>query len=213
MIDSDNKLIITPVTQVQSEKIRKDLAFINLLTSTAKEEGMRAIVHGGYAVDGFFGKVTRPHGDIDLGIWGNGVDAMAIMSKLLTVAGSKDKRFASLTIEDHGRNDWTHTIYAIAPDFRAEMYYAQVMSDPFSPEKHIVKSDGTVVDQLHSTQMVSLEDFTFETCTPLQSIVDRLYKQKRGDGIKAHHTQDIENLRLITDAQVVQDRLENYTGG
>lgn len=194
-----NKLKTTQVSADQLSKIQRDLKFIDLLTKVAKKKNMRVIVHGGYAVDGFFETITRPHGDIDLGIWGNEKNAVRAVTELLNSVGSEDDYFSNMEIEDEGRNDWTHTLNATKSNFRVEMYYGQVANDPFSHEKHVVKKNGEVVQQTHETQIVHLLGVSFEAWTPLQSLVDRVFKQQRGDGVHAHHVQDIENLRLVID--------------
>ena len=209
----ENGLKTSPVDDKQLKKVSRDLHFIDLLTELAKKNNMRIIVHGGYAVDGFFQRITRPHNDVDLGVWGNKPDGLEMIKQLVVGIGKEVPEFNNLSLEDKGRNDWTHRVTAKKDDFIAEMYYAQVDYSPFDSEKRIIKKDGTVDAQQHQTQTVTLAGVTFEATTPLLAIVDRLYKQKRGDGIKTPHTQDIENLRLITNQEEVRKRLETYTGG
>ena len=56
----------TVLSTEEQEITRKALGYIEALTRLAKERGMRLVVGGGYAVDGFLEEITRPHADIDL---------------------------------------------------------------------------------------------------------------------------------------------------
>ena len=58
------KFSCSEVEKDDLKKIGRDLEFIKLTTEIAKELGLRAIVAGGYAVDGSLGQITRPHNDI-----------------------------------------------------------------------------------------------------------------------------------------------------
>ncbi len=56
------------LTTAQQEKTQQALTFIDLITKIGKEQGIRIIISGGYAVDGFLGEITRFHNDIDIQI-------------------------------------------------------------------------------------------------------------------------------------------------
>lgn len=112
-------------------------------------------------------------------------------------------------MKDKGRQEFYHSFFAEGCGLGSDIYYIQVMGNPFDDEKRVVKKDGSLTEkQKFDTLRVSLEQITFEAANPTSELVDRLYKREiRGDKPKVEHDQDIANLRLITDAKEVDTRL------
>lgn len=63
-----NKLTV-PITPKQVEKTDLDLETIKSLNAYAQANGLIIVLTGGYATEALCGgKITRPHGDIDIHI-------------------------------------------------------------------------------------------------------------------------------------------------
>ncbi len=205
-----SKIIVSEVTEGDIQKIRRDLHFIDLMNKLAKEKGVRLVVSGGYAVDGCLGKITRPHADIDMQIYGQSDNSGQLVEQFVEEIKETEPSFSGLEIKDKGRQEYYHT-YSVGGDgLWSDIYYVQVTGNPYSKEKYVVKKDGSHTKrQEYGTTEVTLEGIVFEAVDPTSELVDKLYKREiRGDKPKAKHDQDIPNLRLITDAGEVNTRLE-----
>ena len=112
-------------------------------------------------------------------------------------------------LKDKGRQEYYHVFFAEGNGLDSDIYYIQVTGNPFDQEKYVVKKDGSHTEkQTYDTVNVVLEGVTFEATNPTSELVDKLYKRKiRGDVPKVRHDQDMENLKLITDSEVVEARL------
>lgn len=87
---SEVSLELTELSPKDREKIKKDLAFIGLLTNDAKSLGCRVVISGGYATDGNLGRITRPHNDIDIEVYGTDQQPKVIQ-KLIEKIKQKDQ--------------------------------------------------------------------------------------------------------------------------
>ena len=205
---TNGKIATSEVTEADLKKIQKDLRFIDLMTQLAKAKDCRLIVSGGYAVDGNLGRITRPHGDIDIQIFGQRGESEQIIRGLVTKVKKDESSLSEVYVSDKGRQEYYHSFLAKGNGLGSDVYYIQVTENPFGSEKHVVKKDGTISErQEYETVEVTLEGITFEAISPTPELMDKLYKREiRGDEPKSKHDQDIANLRLITDAREVEIR-------
>ncbi len=189
------RLIKRKLTSDQEKKVKADLQLINKLSKVARNIGMRVIIGGGYAVDGFLSQITRPHNDIDIQIYGTESTAEKAVEKLLDSIGPSE--FEYTMKKDKGRSEYYHNlIYKFGPSI-LDVYYLQVTTRPLGKEKFIVKSSGEVDEQefLEPTYG-SFEGINFEIQSPQVEIEDKVYKREvRGDVKRLEHEQDIENLK------------------
>lgn len=195
----------TSLTPEQQATTLDDLQFIASLVQKAKVLGYRIIIHGGYAVDGALGSITRPHNDIDIQIYGKDEAQQAVKR----IISSFDSSLLS-NLEDNGRKEYWHYFHLKRPNTLAELYYLQVTTDPFTKEKIIIKENGTLTDpQSYGTILVTLEGVSYEAQSPAIELADRIYKREyRGDIKKEKHEQDIRNLQLIVDKKDEKQSLE-----
>jgi len=203
-----SKLTASEVSEKDWKKIRNDLHFIERMTKLAKEKGCRLIVSGGYAVDGSLGRITRPHGDIDIQIYGQD-NGERLVNDFIAGVKESESTFSEVELKDKGRQQYYNVFFAEGNGLGSDIYYIQVTENPFGTEKHVVKKDGSHTErQTYDTVQVILEGVKFEAINPTSELIDKLYKRKiRGDVPKMKHDQDVENLKLITDNNVVKARL------
>ncbi len=178
----------------QELKTREDLQVIDKLSKTAPKLGMRVIIGGGYAVDGFLGKITRPHNDIDIQIYGVEDSSESAIERLLDAIAPSEFEY---TTKDKGRSEYYHNLlYHFGPSV-LDIYYIQTKTSPFGKEKHIVKSNGEIDEQVFPEPVFGrIEDISFEIQNPEVELKDKIYKRKvRRDVKRSEHEQDIENLR------------------
>lgn len=194
------------ITDEEREVISKHLHFIAQVTEINLKKGFRTIVSGGYAVDGHLGEITRPHSDIDIQIYGKDIMNKALLEAICI--DSLPSQHGKLNIEDHGRKEYYHQFFING--IRAEVYYLQVVTKPFSDTKIIVRSDGTYSEEHeYDTKMVYLNGVRFEAQSAVIELADKIFKREhRGDAKQPKHDQDINNLKLITDMYAVQVKLE-----
>lgn len=201
---------VSEVSKKDWQKIRNDLRFIDLLNKLAKEKGYRLIVSGGYAVDGCLGKITRPHRDIDIQIYGQNARSEQLVKKFIDELKTSESAFSRVELKNKGRQEFYHSYFAEGNGLGADIYYVQVAGNPFDEEKYVVKKDGSLTErQEYETVKVALKGVTFEAVNPTSELTDKLYKREiRGDKPKLEHDQDIANLRLITDAKEVEAKID-----
>lgn len=204
-----NKIVVSEITEKDWQKIRKDLLFIGLMSRLVKERECRLIVSGGYAADGSLGQITRPHRDVDIQVYGQGDEAEQLVRQLVEEIREKEPGLSDLEVEDKGRQDFYHSFFVGGSGLGSDVYYIQVVGNPFDDEKVVIKKDGTHTErQEFDTVQVELDGVSFDAASPISELVDILYKREiRGDKPKPEHEQDIANLRLITDAEQVEARL------
>jgi len=185
-------LVTSELSASDKEKILKDLSFIQKMTTNALKVGCRVVISGGYANDGALGQITRPHGDIDLQVYGTQENAN-VLTKHIVEESSKNT--GVLNLENRGRETFYHTFKANGNGLGADIYYVQVVTDPFESQKIVLKSDGTQNEkQYFNTSKVTLEGVTFEAVNPDEGLEDITSKREGGYGIKGKHDQDIINL-------------------
>ena len=202
------EIIVSEITEKDWKKIRNDLNFIGLMTKHAKEKRCRLIVSGGYAADGSLGQITRPHRDVDIQVYGQEDEAEQLVNQLVKEIKEGEPSLSGLGVKDKKRQDFYHSFFVEGNGLGSDVYYIQVVGNPFDNEKVVVKKDGTHTErQEFDTVQVELEGVSFETTNPTSELVDILYKREiRNDKPKPEHEQDIANLRLITDAKEVEMR-------
>lgn len=190
-------LKITELSPLDWDKVGKDLKFIDLITQDAKGFGYRVVISGGYAVDGNLGRITRPHNDIDIEIYGVEEDPWIIRD--LVEAITQERDYSELKLIDKGRQEFYHSFFVEGNGLGADIYYVQVISDPFAETKIVVKKDGsTTSEHSFNTRQVVLEGTVFEAVEPKEQMDDILTKAEKAESIQPKHKQDIDNLRAIT---------------
>lgn len=194
---------ITPLTPEQEEKINEHLAFIEHVTNHSIKYGYRTIISGGYAVDGVIGKITRPHADTDIQLYGNDVLNTVLLESMISVGV-----YEGFKVEDREENEYYHTFFV--PEINAEIYYLRVATKPFTDTKIIFKSDGKYTEEEDfGTKVVYLKGVRYEVQSPITELVDKMYKREyRGDAKLPKHDQDIYNLKQITEPYEVEMELK-----
>jgi hypothetical protein len=203
MEDKNKRLSLNLVTSELSasdkEKILTDLGFIQEIAANALKINCRVVVSGGYANDGALGQITRPHGDIDLQVYGIQDDANVLIKRIVE---ESSKNIEPLNLEDRGRETYYHAFKAKGKKLTADIYYVRVVTDPFSNQKIVLKNDGIQNEkQYFNTSKVALEGVAFEAVNPDEGLRDITGKREGGYGIKEKHDQDIINLRALISQQ------------
>jgi hypothetical protein len=206
-VDVQEYLKTTPLSETERVRTQNDLRFIDFATKVGKELGYRVVIHGGYAVDGNLGKITRPHKDLDVQVYGRDDNPSHAWDSLINRIRELDPTFDVDSIEDKGRQEYYHNFLIRRPEAAGiDLYYLQVAEDPLGEKKIIVKKDGSLSDiqSFGEPNIVSLEGVGFEAASPTTELVDKIYKREhRGDKKEEKHEQDIENLRLITNPEEI----------
>lgn len=188
-------LIKQKLTSDQEKKTNADLQLIDKLTKVGRDNGMRVIISGGYAVDGFFGEITRYHNDVDIQIYSTKESAEKVIERLLvSIASASGWEY---TTEDKGRKEYYHNLVYKFENSTLDIYYLQTKTSPLGNEKFIVKSDGNV-DQQEFGELIfgKIDGVVFEIQDPAWELKDKIYKrEERGDPKRPEHEQDIENLK------------------
>lgn len=200
-------LLTTSLTPEEERNTHHQLSFISHITKVAKKYKIRIIVSGGFAVDGALGKITRPHEDIDIQLYGSEKNGEKELLKILT---DINPILTSQLIEKP-RSDFYSYFHLPLNESIVEFYYLQITTNPFSDEKIVVKKNGTTT-QTHKYDIVpvTLNGISFEAQDPVTELADRIYKRDfRGDPRKTKHEQDIYNLSFITDKNEVEKKLNS----
>ena len=188
-------LIKQKLTPHQEKKTNTDLQLVDQLIHAARNNGMRMIISGGYAVDGFFGEITRYHNDIDIQIYGTRENAEEVAERLLdSIAPASGWEY---TVEDKGRKEYYHNLVYKFKNSTLDIYYLQTKTNPLGKEKFIVKSDGSIDQQEFGEPIFGeIGNVSFEVQNPEWELKDKIYKrEERGDPKRPEHEQDIENLK------------------
>lgn len=203
------KLQVSEITEDDWQKIKRDLSFINLISGLARGNGLRLIVSGGYAADGNLGRITRPHRDVDIQIYGQEEKAEKLINQLIEEIKEREPDLSALEVKDKERKEFYHSFFVEGNGLGADVYYIQVVGNPFDDRKVVVKKNGNhTKEQDFDTVQVKLGGVSFEATSPTEELVDIFYKREiRGDEPKSEHEQDIANLKLITDSQEVRAKL------
>lgn len=186
--------MIQPISKKEHQKIKRDLAVIERIQIAAKKSNFRVVITGGYAVDGQLGRLTRPHNDIDVLLYGVRDDRQDVIVPLLQKILGGDIR-----VQDKGREEYYHTFRVEQGMFKADVYYLQVTINPFSAQKIVIKKDSSLHTPLqHKSKIVTLEGVSFEAEDPKVELEDKLFKRNvRHDPVYPKHDQDIYNLRQL----------------
>lgn len=191
----DMNLIKKQLSSDQEKKTNADLQLIDKLIKAVRNNGMRMIISGGYAVDGFFGEITRYHNDTDIQIYGTKENAEEVIERLLdSISPASGWEY---TTEDKGRKEYYHNLVYKFRNSTLDIYYLQTKTSPLGKEKFIIKSDGTVDKQKFADPIFGkIGNISFEIQDPAWELKDKIYKrEERGDPKRPEHEQDIENLK------------------
>ncbi len=204
-----NDIKIETLTDFQTSKIKNDLHLISLLTKVGKELGCRVLFHGGYAVDGAIGQITRNHNDIDVQVYSQNPDGEKLIKELLNKTAEVDNQFLNYEFEEKKRTTYSRNFYIKFGVQIADIYFIQVKDDPFSQTKIIIKQDGAQTEpQEFETFTASLYDISFEAQNPSIEAADKIFKREhRGDPKLPKHEQDIYNLHQVVTETEIQDQL------
>jgi hypothetical protein len=195
---SKTSLKLTELTPKDQEKVTKDLRFIDLITQGAKFMGYRVVISGGYSVDGNLGQITRPHNDIDIEVYGTDQEPKIVPNLMASI--KQQEPFSELEITDRGRQEFYHSFFVEGNGLGADIYYVQVVSDPFAETKVVVKKDESfTAEHSFNTKQVVLEGVAYEVVGPKEQLDDILAKRQKGQDLKPKHEQDIENLKTLID--------------
>lgn len=207
------QLKTTNLTNKDWEKVRKDLLFIEEVNKLSKGLGVRVIISGGYAVDGALGQITRPHNDLDGLMFGTKVDGQEVVENLLQKITRSIPELSNISLLRDRRSEYYHSIYLEGDGIGVDIYYIQISDDPFLSTKQVVKKDGSLSDvQDYEVRQGLVREIEFEVQSPEVELVDRLYKREiTGEERKPEHDQDIENLRMITDSEIVYKKLADLS--
>lgn len=184
-------LIKQKISPEQERKIQKDLGIVGSLSKLAREKGFRIIIGGGYAVDGYFGQITRFHNDVDIQIYGTNRDAEKVVRDLIEMLGKPYEFY-----EQERRLYYRYFVVKLEKT-KLDITYLLTSTSPLGKEKFIIKSDGSIDQQEFGEPMYGkINNILFEIQDPKWELKDKIYKrEERGDPKRPEHKQDIENLR------------------
>ena len=121
-------------------KLNNDLSFIKQFQEFCKNSGWRMVVYGGYGLDGFIGRITRDHGDIDLVVYGQSDRIVASD----TITSFIKTKYPKATIIKKP-NPFQFEVDVNNSGFGLNLYYVQTNNDPFVNIHTVVKADGEIV--------------------------------------------------------------------
>lgn len=210
------KLIKKTLFSEQEAKTKYDLRLIDALVKQGQKMGLRVVIHGGYATDGFLGQITRYHDDIDVEVYGTSEDAEATIDTLVNHAGTSiTSGFFEFEVDEgQGKRDFYHNFVIKTGNTSLDVYYTQTKTLPFGEDKIIIKKDGSLSHQKFGKQYGKVGNISYEIQDPLTGVVDKIYKREyRGDPKFEKHEQDIENLRQVVSKKEIQAKLEELKSG
>jgi len=187
------------------DKTKGDLAFIESLKQFSDSSNWRIVVSGGYGLDILLGQITRTHNDVDIIIYGQDSreDIRTKIPNFLTDLIPN----ATIKISE---NDFMVDIDLNSPGLGANIYYVQTGDNPFSNLNKVVKKSGEMVTNSQKRfpppMSGKLEELEIDVQNPHSHLADILFKQ-RTLLHKSTHDQDIANLRQITSSTIVDEIL------
>ena len=196
-------IISQPIRGIDWDKTKKDLDFIKSMWEFCQIQNWRIVVYGGYGIDILLGQITRTHNDVDVVIYGQSSRELASTSiqEFLTQLIKE----CTLKISE---NDFMVDIDLNSPGLGANIYYVKTVGDPHANLSTIIKRSGEKItnSQKRFPPPISgkLNELEIDVQNPHSHLADILFKQR----ILVHkpsHSQDIANLRLITDENVVEE--------
>jgi len=198
----------TNLNDKELSKIKLDLDYLEKIIEFSQKHHFRLVVSGGYALDGVLNAVTRPHGDIDIILYGkfprNKVIQLIkefILSHYPTAKFSREP------------NPFSECLEITFKGFRNDLYYVQTINDPSKDILTIKLIDGKIQintqEQFPPPVKVELSGISFEVQDPNLLLADILFKRKNRQKL-IKHKQDITNLRGITDKSKVKLLLKFY---
>ncbi len=121
-----------------SDKTSQHLDFIKKFQTMSQLQGWRVVVYGGYGLDLALGRLTRPHGDIDLVIYGTHTrqHAKKVLEKYL-----RDMVITQLKFSE---NDFQLVCDAKKSDLVLNLYYVQTAVNPHLNLHQVIKKSGEV---------------------------------------------------------------------
>ena len=114
------EIIRENLSSEQKERVQTDLKIIGQLTKVAPQLGMRLIISGGYAVDGYLEGITRFHNDIDIQIYGTDSNPKEAIEKILK---SINPEVLDYKINYKGRKEYYHNLIYHLGGSNLDIYY------------------------------------------------------------------------------------------
>lgn len=197
----------TKLTKNEKVKINSDLLILKKLLSLSKKHKFRLVVSGGFGLDGILQTITRPHNDLDVIIYGQANRAQTI--KIFSNFFKEQFEKPQISIS---QNQFLVDIDINAPGFGANIYYVQIINNPFKNLNSIkLQSGKTHVNsekRFPPPVPAKLNQLKFESQNPNLHLADILFKAKNKPQTK--HKQDVKNLKTITDSKFVTSILSLY---
>jgi hypothetical protein len=192
----------TPVSTDDQNTIKKHLEFIQHVTNISINSGYRAVLSGGYAVDGILGMITRPHVNINILLYGKDVLTPKLLRDSILV-----KNYSSYTIKEKERSLYWHEFHI--PEVQANLYYFRVATEPFSETTIIVGSDDVYSEEEDfNTRIIILKGVRYEVRDAVTELANKIYKRDyQAEAKLPKYDQDIHNLSLIADSYDLQSQL------
>lgn len=189
-------------SSIDFEKVKRDLSFIKSLQGLAQQNQWRIVVSGGYGLDILLGKITRSHNDVDVILYGNVNRRSAIEVILAKLAQLIDTPNIS-TKEEAFFTD----IDVNSSGLGANIYFVETVEDPNVDIHRVRKVDGEVVanseERFPSPVIGKLDGLEIEAQNPNTHLADIIFKRRKQEN-RAIHDQDLDNLRLITNPDIVE---------
>lgn len=181
--------------EINLEKVRSDLKFIQSFTEFTNHYEWRLVVYGGYGLDGYLQRITRSHGDIDLVIYGQSTRSVALKSMTKHLKGILQE----VSI-DSKNEDFFIDIKVKSKDITGNFYYVQTAQNPYQNLNIVVKRDGDHITNSPSDFPLPVQGILGDLMVEVQDqhahLQDIIRKRKDNESF-AKHDQDIENLNAI----------------
>jgi hypothetical protein len=187
------------------KKTSSDLSTLKKLKEFAKNNNWKIVVSGGYGLDLFLSLTTRTHDDVDIIIYGQETynEAVEKIKNHITNIFSN----AEVTSKP---NEFYTEVDINAPGFRANCYFVETIENPFVNHHIIKKVNGEVVtnskEKFPKPRHGKIGDLEIEIEDQNTHLADIL--SKISDNFTLKYSQDVENLRHITDPKKVETYLK-----
>lgn len=180
--------------EINLEKIRSDLKFIQTFTDFTNHYEWRLVIYGGYGLDGYLQQITRNHGDIDLVIYGQSIRSVALTRITQHLKGVLQE--ISIDSKDE---EFFIDIKVKSKDIVGNFYYVQTTRSPYQNLNIVVKRDGDHITNsptdFPSPVAGRLGDMNVEVQDQSAHLGDILRKRSDAKSL-SKHDQDIKNINL-----------------
>ncbi|MFH2019516.1 MAG: hypothetical protein ABII80_02805 [bacterium] len=202
---SKQEILSRKDNEINWEKVRRDFAFLRLLSELSYDNNWRMVVSGGYGLDAQLGRITRTHDDLDVIMYG--VDSRDRAVKLLSELIQSKLIDPMISVKSEA---FFENVDVSSSGFGANMYYVETVEDPNLNINKVRKLDGEVItnteERFPSPVKGKLAELIVEVQNPNTHLADIIFK-RRTQPHKPTHDQDIKNLELLTDSTVVESIL------